>query len=570
MKRKLLGEILVEKFSIDPLKISEALSIQKEKGGRIGEILCEMKYCTEEEVYRALSIQWDMKYREEIYIEEIEPPLIRTIPISYARKHLILPVRKKNGAIEVFISDPLNDEVLEDLKLIFKSDIVPILTIPAKLNAAINNAYEKLSEESVTVMEELNGVDLGIIAHEMEEPKDLLEADEEAPIIRFVNSLLYQAVRQRATDIHIEPYERQLVVRFRIDGLLYDIVSPPKRFHPSISSRIKIMAGLNIAEKRLPQDGRIRIKIASRDIDIRVSIIPTIHGERIVMRLLDKGQVILKLEELGMGPDTLGKVLKFISLSNGIILVTGPTGSGKTTTLYAALTRINTTEKNIITIEDPIEYQLTGIGQMQVNPKIDLTFAAGLRSILRQDPDVILVGEIRDRETAEIAIQASLTGHLVFSTLHTNDSAGAVTRLLDMGIEPYLVASSLRAVLAQRLVRILCNECKIPYRASPELLKELELSDEIPHDMETIIYRASGCKKCMNTGYWGRTGIYELLIVDEDIRNLIKRGVDSSTIRREAISKGMVGLRKDGGRKVLKGITSAEEVFRVTQEEAFL
>lgn len=570
MKRKLLGEILIEKFSLDPIKIAEALSLQKEKGGRIGEILCEMKYCTDELIYRALAIQWDMEFREVIDIEGIEPSLIKTIPISYARKHLILPARRKDGMVEVYISDPLNDDVLEDLKLIFKSKIVTVLTTPAKLTAAINNVYEKLSEKSVTVMEELNGVDLGIIAHEMEEPKDLLEADEEAPIIRFVNSLLYQAIRQRATDIHIEPYERELVVRFRIDGLLYDIVSPPKKFHPSISSRIKIMAGLNIAEKRLPQDGRIRIKIASRDIDIRVSIIPTIHGERIVMRLLDKSRVLLKLEELGMWPDTLQMMLKLISFSNGIILVTGPTGCGKTTTLYAALTKINTTEKNIITIEDPIEYQLAGIGQMQVNPKIDLTFAAGLRSILRQDPDVILVGEIRDRETADIAIQASLTGHLVFSTLHTNDSAGAITRLLDMGVEPYLVASSLRAVLAQRLVRILCNDCKIPYRASPELLKELELDSYIGNDKETIVYRASGCKKCMNTGYWGRTGIYELLIVDEDIRNLIKKGVDSSTIRREAISKGMVGLRKDGGRKVLEGITSAEEVFRVTQEEAFL
>jgi len=417
-------------------------------------------------------------------------------------------------------------------------------------------------------MDDLDGENLDHIAGELtDEPRDLLDAsDEEAPIIRLVNSLLFQAVKDRASDIHIEPFERDLTVRFRIDGILYDILSPPKRFQPVIISRVKIMGGLNIAEKRLPQDGRIRIKLAGKDVDIRVSTIPTAHGERVVMRLLNRSATLLQLNELGFRGRKHEVMEQLIRQPHGIILVTGPTGSGKTTTLYAALSKINTSDKNIITIEDPIEYQLHGIGQMHVNPRIELTFASGLRSILRQDPDVIMVGEIRDMETAQIAIQAALTGHLVFSTLHTNDSSGAVTRLLDMGIEPFLVSSSVIAVMAQRLVRQVCTDCREPYTPLLEELRQLDMSaDQI--EGQTVYRAGAGCAKCKQTGYRGRMGIHELLVVDDDVRGLVMKNADAASIRRGATAKGMTTLREDGADKILAGITTIEEVLRVTQDE---
>jgi general secretion pathway protein E len=431
---------------------------------------------------------------------------------------------------------------------------------------AINRIYDAASNSASDLMEGLNEDRLEMMAQDFEETQDLLDADEEAPIIRLVNSLLFQAVKDRASDIHIEPYERDLTVRFRIDGILYDIISPPKRFQPVIISRIKIMAGANIAEKRLPQDGRIRIKLAGKEVDIRVSTVPTAYGERVVMRLLDRSATILQLDELGLDGHKLELVDSLVHQSHGIVLVTGPTGSGKTTTLYAGLSRINSTDKNIITIEDPIEYQLHGVGQIQVNPKIELTFAGGLRSILRQDPDVIMVGEIRDTETAKIAIQAALTGHLVFSTLHTNDSCGAITRLIEMGIEPFLVASSVIAVMAQRLLRRVCPSCRVPYRPSMEELRQLGISAD---DLEgRSVYRIGpGCPDCKQTGYRGRLGIHELLVIDDEVRNLTMKSSDSSSIRRVAAAKGMTSLREDGAEKVLRGLTTIEEVLRVTQED---
>jgi general secretion pathway protein E len=399
-----------------------------------------------------------------------------------------------------------------------------------------------------------------------EEPRDLLEAADEAPIIKLVNSLLFEAATKRASDIHVEPFERDLLIRYRIDGILYNVLTPPKRLQASIISRIKIMAGLNIAEKRLPQDGRISIKIAGRDVDIRVSAIPTAHGERLVLRLLDKGTLLLQLTEIGLDAERLKTLNRLIRLSHGIVLVTGPTGSGKTTTLYAALNTINAPDKNIITIEDPIEYQLRGVGQMQVNPKINLTFAAGLRSILRQDPDVIMVGEIRDGETAEIAIHASLTGHLVFSTLHTNDAAGAITRLLDMGIEPFLVASSLVAIVAQRLVRVLCPACRHPYHPNGDELAKLGIRAN--RASEITCFRAGGCDECHSTGYRGRTGIYEILVLDDELRALILSKADANAIKARAMERGMRTLRDDGAQKVLSGVTTTEEVLRVTAEDA--
>jgi general secretion pathway protein E len=406
--------------------------------------------------------------------------------------------------------------------------------------------------------------DLSFLAAELEEPTDLLEATDDAPIIRLVNSLLSQAIRERASDIHVEPFEKEVVARFRIDGILYNILTIQKRFQASIASRVKIMSGLNIAEKRLPQDGGMRIKIGGKDVDIRVSIVPTSFGERIVLRLLYRESALLPLDQIGFAGETLRRFEEFITKPHGIILVTGPTGSGKTTTLYGALSKINAPDKNIITIEDPVEYQLKGIGQIQVNPKIQLTFAAGLRSVLRQDPDVILVGEIRDGETAEIAIQAALTGHLVFSTLHTNDSAGAVTRLLDMKIEPFLISSSVMAILAQRLVRVLCTQCREPYALTQAELQELEI---VPGAESRAAYRAKGCPACFQTGYLGRTAIYELLDIDDEMRQLIMKNADASTIKALAVRKGMKTLRQDGADKVLAGITSVDEVVRVTQKE---
>ncbi|MBI4641595.1 MAG: type II secretion system ATPase GspE, partial [Candidatus Tectomicrobia bacterium] len=405
-----------------------------------------------------------------------------------------------------------------------------------------------------------------VFAREVEEPEDLLDLANEAPIIRMVNTFLSQAVRDRASDIHIEPFERDLKVRYRVDGILHNVLTPPKRYQAALISRVKIMANLNIAERRLPQDGRIKIRIADREVDIRVSVIPTAFGERIVLRLLDKSALFIGLEAIGFSKEHYRVYERLIRRSTGIILVTGPTGSGKTTTLYATLSKINTGDKNIITVEDPIEYQLEGIGQMQINERIGLTFAEGLRSILRQDPDIIMVGEIRDRETVEVAIQASLTGHLVFSTLHTNDSAGAVTRLLDMGLEPFLVSSSVVAIMAQRLVRVICEQCKAPYKPEDAELEEIGISREALERQGGALFRGQGCSHCLQTGYKGRIGIYELLVVDDPIRRLILTNTDSNMIKKEAVKQGMITLLKDGADKVLRGITTIEEVLRVTQE----
>jgi general secretion pathway protein E len=372
-----------------------------------------------------------------------------------------------------------------------------------------------------------------------------------------------QAVRDNASDIHIEPYQNSLKIRQRLDGILHDMLSPPKHVQSALISRVKIMAKLNIAEKRLPQDGRIELKVANREIDIRVSTLPTAFGERVVMRLLRKSAVMFSLGDLGMPEDRFIPFEKEIRSPNGIVLVTGPTGSGKTTTLYAALQSINNSDINIITVEDPIEYRISGIGQVQVNPKIDLTFASGLRSIVRQDPDVILVGEIRDSETAEIAIQSALTGHLVFSTLHTNDSAGAITRLRDMGIEPFLIASSVNVIMAQRLVRIICPDCKEEYVPPPEMLMRIGVPEEQCHDR--TVFRGRGCSKCHQTGFKGRCGIYEMMIMSQDMKALVLQTSDANQIKRKAVEEGMITLQKDGANKVLQGITTIEEVYRVSQ-----
>ena len=561
---KRIGEILREFLPLGDREIHEALEVQKEKGGRIGEILVKGKQIREADLLKALSLQFRIPFLANLPEEEIDRQVISSVPIAFLKRYAVLPYHRNGETVKVAVSDPLDITPLDDLRVLFGAEMEPVLVDPLTILNAINLMYDTHTEAAEQMVETLSEEGMDLEAG-LDEPIDLIDVVDEAPIIKLVNSLMFRAAKDRASDIHYEPFEREIVVRFRIDGVLHNVIALPKRFQPAVVSRIKIMASLNIAEKRLPQDGRIRIKLAGRDIDIRVSVIPTSFGERIVLRLLDRSGYLLKLREMGMTGTTLETVTKLIHMSHGILLVTGPTGSGKTTTLYASLSEINTPGKNIITIEDPVEYQIKGIGQMQVNPKIELTFAAGLRSILRQDPDVIMVGEIRDVETAEIAIQASLTGHLVFSTLHTNDSAGAVTRLVDMGVEPFLVASSVLAIVAQRLIRLLCPLCKREHRLTGPEAEELGLSPA-EHEGHRV-YEPVGCDRCMGTGYWGRTGIYELLLMKDNIRDLVMRHMDSNSIKNQAVENGMLTLRGDGAVKILEGVTSVEEVLRVTQEE---
>jgi general secretion pathway protein E len=566
-----LGEILRETAGLSEEGLRSALDAQggEEAGVRLGEILVRRKAVTEEQVLRALALQLDLPFLARIDPLAVPQELVKKVPINFAKQARVLPVGLQGEAVRVAVADPLDTAAQDSLSMLLGAPISPEVALPQGVVDAINAAYERAEDEHEKLMEDLETEDLESVAHELEEPTDLLDADDEAPIIRLVNSLMFRAVKERASDIHINPEEKDISVRYRIDGVLREVIRPPKRFQASIASRIKIMGGLNIAEKRLPQDGRIRIKIAGKDVDIRLSTVPTAHGERIVMRLLDKSNVLLDLAELGFEDWQLKIVDGLITRSHGIVLVTGPTGSGKTTTLYAGLAKINSPDLNILTIEDPVEIPLRGVGQVQVNPKIDLTFANGLRSFLRQDPDVIMVGEIRDLETAEIAIQASLTGHLVLSTVHTNDAAGAITRLVDMGVQPFLVASSLVGILAQRLVRVLCPECRQPYLPSREERDQVGLSDEIwaRAGNPTNVHKAQGCPACQGTGYQGRTGIYELMMVDDDVRQLVLKNVDSNTIKRAAVAHGMMTLLQHGAYKVARGITSTAEVLSVTAED---
>ncbi len=563
---KSLEACIIEEGSISETILERARERQRE-GKRLGDVLREMGAIDSTSYARAVANHYGLPFLETL--PEDDPTAgecVDLLPINFAKRCQLLPIRRDDDAIVVATSDPTALGPLGDLRVLLHQPIRVVVAPGDAIVDRINRVYDLASGNASDLMDGLEEERLDMLATELEGPVDLLDADDEAPIIRLVNSLLFQAVKDRASDIHIEPYERDLTVRFRIDGVLYDIISPPKRFQPVIISRIKIMAGLNIAEKRLPQDGRIRVKLAGKDVDIRVSTVPTAHGERVVMRLLDRSSTILRLDELGLGGNKLDSVDQLIRQSHGIILVTGPTGSGKTTTLYAALSRINSTDKNIITIEDPIEYQLHGVGQIQVNPKIDLSFASGLRSVLRQDPDVIMVGEIRDSETAAISIQAALTGHLVFSTLHTNDSCAAITRLLDMGIEPFLVSSSLIAVMAQRLIRRVCPSCREEYRPPMEELRQLGVTLDMLED--NPVYKAGeGCEDCKQTGYRGRSGIHELLVIDDEVRNLIMRAADSAEIRRAAAAKGMTTLREDGADKIMRGLTTIDEVLRVTQDD---
>ena len=563
IKTKKLGQILIDKRLISQEDLQDALLSQQNTPLKIGQILIKKGLIAEDEVLKALATQYSIDYVETLEFTDADN-ILGNIPVQFLKRYKIAPYTVKKNTIKIAINDPLLIQPLDNIKIMYDSyKIIPVLSTEKEIMKIINNHFDVLKEDSTTsVIENLEESDFEILSSPITETEDILDMANEAPIIRLVNTVIKQAIEDRASDIHIEPFEKDLIIRFRIDGILYNMFTPPKKYQAAIISRIKIMSNLNIAENRLPQDGRIQLKVGGKDIDIRVSVFPTYYGERIVLRLLNKSDMKFDLDSLGFSKDSLSIFNELIKKTHGIILVTGPTGSGKTTTLYSVLTRLNTYDVNILTVEDPIEYQLHGVGQMQVKPKIDLTFAAGLRSILRQDPDIIMVGEIRDLETAEIAIQAALTGHRVFSTIHTNDAASGITRLLDMGVEPFLIASSVNAFLAQRLVRTICPHCKQSYKPDAVVLKDLGIKSTQLQGKK--LYKGKGCDKCINTGYLGRTGIYELLPITNDIRKLIMEHADAVTIKEKAIANGMKTLLLDGIEKAFQGITTLEEVLRVS------
>jgi general secretion pathway protein E len=558
---RLLGEILVAEGLTSPDTVERALARQRTTGELIGQALVALGVVTHDEVLRALATQQNLPYlsRDEM---PSALPVLKNLSAKYLRTYAVCPVSVEGGLMTVATSDPRNPVVLDDLRQSTGLSVKLVISSPEAIAEAIDRTYDGANASALQRIVE--GMDEERGGEGDEDVSHLRDMAFEAPVVRLVNLLVENAITAEASDIHIEPFEDTLRIRYRIDGILYDQEAPPRRLQAAVTSRIKIMAEMNIAERRLPQDGRIRVNLHGSRVDIRVSTMPTVHGESIVMRLLQRSSVFLPLDKLGFPADTLKRFESLIKRPHGIILVTGPTGSGKTTTLYGALDKINSPDRKIITVEDPVEYQLKGVNQIAVKPKIGLTFATGLRHIVRQDPDVILVGEIRDLETAEIAIQASLTGHLVFSTLHTNDAPAAITRLQDMGVEPYLVASVLEAVLAQRLVRRICGTCRVQDTPSAADLDALGVTAP----PGTRLFRGKGCEECRGTGYRGRMGIYELFPITEDARSLMLRRAASRDIRQYAISAGMVTLRMDGWRRACEGLTTVEEILRVTQEDA--
>lgn len=544
------------------LTVDQGDQVRKQANGhRFDQAVIEMGLLTEEQTLRAFAEELGMKYVE-LKDVDIDPELLSLFPTSTIYRHSLLPLRRDNGRVEVATSDPFDLEALDELSALSNLRLEPVL---ARRDDVVQLIKGKLGVGGDTINElvkQKTDEDDDYLAEASRADGELAEMAQQASVIRLVNELLLEALQQQASDVHIEPGERGLKVRYRVDGMLRVQSIPPEinQFFAAIVTRLKIMARLNIAEKRLPQDGRIELKVAGRDIDVRVSIIPMLHGEGVVLRILDKGRMVFNLSSMGM-PDPIYKPFQqLISIPHGIVLVTGPTGSGKSTTLYSALNEIRSPNTKIITVEDPVEYQLDGISQIQVHSRIGLTFAAGLRSILRHDPDVILIGEIRDYETAEAAIQASLTGHLVFSTLHTNDAASSFTRLVDMGVEPYLVASTVEGIMAQRLVRRLCMHCREAYRPTPD-----DLPKDFPDRDVEQLYRPVGCRECGDTGYAGRIGAYELLVNDDRIREMCGERVSSTRIRQYGIEHGMVTLRQCGWLHAINGTTSIEDVLRITK-----
>ncbi len=554
MKKK-LGDLLLEEGIIGREDLEEILKIKEKSNLKVGQILQKKGLVTENDILKLLAKQYHYDFYPKI---EFKPdPIFQKIPNGIIEKFKVVPFEydPNTRLIKFAISNPEEIHIQDDIRNLLKNyKIQFVLSTESEILRIFHNYFQKVNAEDVVdkIEDEYS---------EFSNLEDTLDLANEAPIIRMVNAILSQAIQERASDIHIEPYEKNFVVRFRIDGILHKRLNPPKIAHAGVVSRIKIMANLNIAENRLPQDGRIKIKLTGKEVDIRVSTLPTRYGEKIVMRLLNKSDIEFNLYNLGLYEDILKEIQKIISQTNGIILVTGPTGSGKSTTLYSILKELNKESVNIMTAEDPVEYELEGISQTQVHEKIGLTFANILRTMLRQDPDIIMVGEIRDQETARIAIQAALTGHLVLSTLHTNDAPSAVTRLIDMGIDPYLITSSVRAVIAQRLVRVICEDCKIAYTPSLDVLEDLQL--DLSHLKNRKLFKGRGCEACVGTGYKGRTGIYEFMKMTPAIQKGVLKGLDSESLREIALKENMITLLDYGKRKIIDGITTPEEVLRV-------
>ena len=549
-----LEQFILKSTSLTPTQTQYLLKTKNAQGKTLEDILKNKK--TGESVLSEVCQFLNIPFLSDIPFSNIEVDLISGLSIQYVKNHNVLPFKKSAKSIQVLTSNPFNFEVFNSLKVKFKKPIEPVMSFNDKIRAAINHVYERSTQD----FDEFE--DIQAEEYNLQDPViDLLDVNDEAPIIKLVNTILARAVKERASDIHLEPYEKEFLIRFRVDGNLYSVLKLKKRLQNTISSRIKIMGKLNIAEKRLPQDGSIPLRLAGKDIDIRLNTIPTAFGERLVLRLQDRSQTFLKLDQLGFSEKDQQTMNQLLEKSYGIILATGPTGSGKSSTLYAALSKINSSSANIITIEDPVEQRIQGVGQIQVNPKIGLTFAKGLRAILRQDPDIIMVGEIRDLETMKISINASLTGHLVLSTLHTNDSAGVFPRLIDMGCEPFLIATSLLGVMSQRLVRILCQDCKEAYKVTQAQLKSFGIN----HTKINNFYKPKGCKKCNYKGYLGRTAIAEILTINDEIRSLILQSSSGSAIKKKAIQKGMMTFREHGFEKAAQGLTSIEEVLSNTQ-----
>ncbi|RKY80308.1 type II secretion system protein GspE [candidate division KSB1 bacterium] len=556
-KNVLLGDLLVEQKLITPEQLKQALKHQQETGKLLGRALIDLKFIDEKTLIKVLHEKLDVPYVS-LRNYKADPEVIKLVPEEFARAHKVLPLFRVNRKLTAAMVNPMDVVAIDALSQMVKMQIEPVICDEKDIEEALDQYY------SGTGSLQDMAKDISVEEAEQEQPNEyvLRREAEEGPVVKLVNLILSQAVKEGASDIHIEPREKELVVRYRIDGILHEVLKPPKKTQLAMVSRIKILASLDIAERRLPQDGRFRVKFDGRDIDFRVSTFPTVFGENVVLRLLDNTQTMLGLEELGMDDEALKDFKEIIHRPYGIILVTGPTGSGKSTTLYAALRQLDSKEKNIITLEDPVEYHFDQIRQSQVNPRIGLTFATGLRAILRQDPDVIMVGEIRDSETADIAVKSALTGHLVFSTLHTNDAVSALTRLADMGVEPYLVSSAVQGILAQRLARRVCPDCKVKYQPDVKLLKGLGINIE---NSKLTFYRGKGCRRCKNTGFRGRIAIFEFLKMDDQLRRLVVEGKSAMEIKNEAIRRGMITLLKDGIRKTLKGLTTIEEVLRITQ-----
>jgi len=562
-------EILVKSFGTTPQSLEplhEQLLAYRENTQGLKEAMLKHKVTDESEFQQALATYYELEYRDNFNDVPVVREFTEFIPIRYAKKNIFFPLKKNRNTLEVAITNPELSQPLDDLARHFKCHIQSVISHKQAVLDLINRAYDESSASTEDAVDLLDSEETYENILAVEEPEDLLDATDEEPIKRLVNSLLWQAAKEEASDVHIDPTPRETIVRYRIDGVLQQVTVFPRQVHVTVVNRIKVMSRLDIAQKGLPQDGRSMVLIAGRKIDIRVSTVPTVHGEKIVMRLLFQEEKLMQLRHLGLAKYILQPYQNMVNSSGGIILVTGPTGSGKTTTLYASLAEIDNEARNIITIEDPVEYKLSGYSQIEVKPKVGLTFANALRSVLRQDPDVIMVGEMRDTETAQIAIQSALTGHLVFSTVHTNSAPATITRLIDMGIEPFLVSSSIIGVLAQRLVRRICPDCRKSYQPHPEQLRELGIKEVSFRKLDRRFFRGDGCDNCRQTGYRGRIGIHELLVMSEGVKNTILESSDSDTIKKQGLKEKMITLRRDGVNKILHGLTTAEEILSITSE----